>query len=82
MRKEHEMKFKVFLEQEEDSKKEPSKMNASIPLGKFQDGAQMLSNLFKDAGYTIYVVGGTVRDYLMSKFHDLPYKIKDVDLGH
>ncbi len=81
MKKEHEMKFKVFLEQEEDSKKEPSKMNASIPLGKFQDGAQMLSNLFKDAGYTIYVVGGTVRDYLMSKFHDLPYKIKDVDLA-
>ena len=75
-----EITFKTFLESEE-KEKQPSRMKASIPLGKFQDGAQILSNLFKDAGFTIYVVGGTVRDFLMSKFHDLPYKIKDVDLA-
>jgi tRNA nucleotidyltransferase/poly(A) polymerase len=72
------MKFKVFFESEEDK---PSTMEANIPLGKFQKGAQLISDNFKSAGFTIYIVGGTVRDYLMSQFHDVPFKIKDVDFA-
>lgn len=69
--------FRSFLESQEEF----SKMKAKIPLGKFQEGAQILSNLFKDAGFTMYIVGGTVRDFLMSKFHDQPFEIKDVDFA-
>lgn len=75
---ESKLTFKNFMESQE---KEPSTMKANIPLGEFQEGAQILSNVFKDAGFTIYVVGGTVRDYLMSKFHNLSFNIKDVDFA-
>lgn len=70
--------FKVFFESEEDK---PSTMEATIPLGKFQRGAQLISDNFKNMGFTIYIVGGTVRDYLMSQFHNVPFKIKDVDFA-
>lgn len=52
-----------------------------IPLGKFEKGAVFLSNCFKDAGKTFYVVGGTVRDYLMSHYHGMSFEIKDVDFA-
>lgn len=69
--------FRAFLE----SSAEPARMKAKIPLGQFEEGAVFLSKLFKQANHTFYVVGGTVRDYLMSKYHDVPYKIKDVDFA-
>jgi len=72
------MSFRHFIESNED---QPATMKASIPLGVFEKGATTLSNLFKDAGYTIYIVGGTGRDYLMSKLHDVPFDIKDVDFA-
>lgn len=74
--KESRMSFKSFMESQET---EPSTMKANIPLGVFENGATILSNLFKDAGYTIYVVGGTVRDYLMSKPES--FSPKDVDFA-
>lgn len=70
--------FKAFMESQEV---EPATMKAIIPLGKFQDGAQLISDSFKDAGFTIYIAGGTVRDYLMNKFHDTSFEIKDVDFA-
>ena len=76
--KESKVSFREFMESQES---EPSTMKAYIPLGKFENGATILANAFKDAGKTFYVVGGTVRDYLMSKYHDVPFEIKDVDFA-
>ena len=73
------LSFRAFFESMEDD--EPATMKANIPLGEFQKGAELISNNFKKAGYTIYIAGGTIRDYLMSKFHDVPFKIKDVDFA-
>jgi tRNA nucleotidyltransferase/poly(A) polymerase len=72
------LSFRAFFESEDD---EPATMKANIPLGEFQAGAELISNNFKKEGYTIYVAGGTVRDYLMNKFHDEPFEIKDVDFA-
>lgn len=76
--KESMLSFKTFLESDES---EPAKMKARIPLGKFEKGANLLSRVFKNARKTLYIVGGTVRDYLMSKYHDVPFAIKDVDFA-
>jgi tRNA nucleotidyltransferase (CCA-adding enzyme) len=76
--KESKMNFRQFIESQES---EPATMRANIPLGKFENGSTILSNVFKDAGKTFYVVGGTVRDYLMSKYHGVPFEIKDVDFA-
>jgi len=72
------VRFRTFFESEDD---EPATMKANIPLGEFQAGAELISDNFKKAGYTIYIAGGTVRDYLMNVFHDIPFKIKDVDFA-
>jgi tRNA nucleotidyltransferase (CCA-adding enzyme) len=75
--KENNTGFKQFMESQE----EPEKMRAYIPLGIFESGANVLSRIFKSSGKTFYVVGGTVRDYLMSKYHGVPFEIKDVDFA-
>jgi|688.fasta_scaffold45535_3 tRNA nucleotidyltransferase (CCA-adding enzyme) len=76
--KESKMNFRQFMESQE---LEPFTMKAYIPLGIFEKGATILNQAFKNANKTFYVVGGTVRDYLMSKYHDLPFEIKDVDFA-
>jgi tRNA nucleotidyltransferase/poly(A) polymerase len=41
---------------------------------------QKLHKVFSDAGFGLYAVGGYVRDFLLSHFHSLPFKSKDVDV--
>jgi tRNA nucleotidyltransferase/poly(A) polymerase len=41
---------------------------------------QKLHKVFKDAGFGFYAVGGYVRDFLLARFHGLPFKSKDVDV--
>lgn len=71
------MSFKTFLENEEERF---DSLSVEIPL---PDEVRLLARLFKDAGESLFVVGGAVRDKLYKDFH-LPgtaYKPKDVDLA-
>lgn len=72
------MNFKNFYESEEENKS--ATMKASIPLPKHVFD---LSKIFKNNGFSLYVVGGAVRDYLMHKFagESGQYKPKDIDLS-
>jgi len=79
--------FKCFLEAAEveayDSIKPQEFGDTGLPLPpEDQQKVDFLHALFKDRGYSLFVVGGIVRDYLFNKFHpDLPYSPKDVDLA-
>jgi tRNA nucleotidyltransferase (CCA-adding enzyme) len=70
--------FRSFMESQDEM---PYSMSAKIPLGKFEEGAALLNRIFKENNKTFYVVGGTVRDYLMSYFHNATFSIKDVDFA-
>jgi tRNA nucleotidyltransferase/poly(A) polymerase len=68
-----ESSFRSFCE----AKDGPASMEASIPL---PAPVYVLSKIFKENGFSLYVVGGAVRDFMMSD--DGPgYKPKDVDLA-
>lgn len=41
---------------------------------------QKLHSVFNAAGFSFYAVGGYVRDFLLHRFHDMPFKSKDVDV--
>lgn len=41
---------------------------------------QRLHSVFKAAGFNLYAVGGYVRDFLLHRFHEIPFKSKDVDV--
>jgi tRNA nucleotidyltransferase/poly(A) polymerase len=41
---------------------------------------QKLYGVFKAAGFNFYAVGGYVRDFLLTRFHEMPFKSKDVDV--
>ncbi len=64
---EKDMRFKLFFE--------TTKLEAKIPLP--QD-IYLLKNVFSKAGKQLYVVGGSVRDYLMDPNN---YNPKDIDLA-
>jgi tRNA nucleotidyltransferase/poly(A) polymerase len=71
------MNFKVFLENEEERFES---LSVEIPL---PNEVRVLAHLFKEAGQSLFVVGGAVRDKLYKDLH-LPgtsYKPKDVDLA-
>jgi tRNA nucleotidyltransferase/poly(A) polymerase len=44
------------------------------------ESIQVLHRIFVDAGYKLYLVGGVVRDRLVSHFHNKPFAPKDYDL--
>lgn len=52
--------------------------DADIPL---PEAVYTLSNLFARQGFTLFAVGGVVRDYLYSQWHGGSFDPKDVDLA-
>lgn len=71
------MRFRTYFESEENKS---VTMSASIPLPR---DVYVLSRVFKENGYVLYVVGGAVRDFLMHQFSGDKgaYKPKDIDLA-